>query len=106
MRGWRQGQCGRPAWCGRVSATRAGNKDEITFLLRDLEERGDNCPQKAGPVLGQGRISGHDCAEPQVHRLRAQWPQPHAVSNPSPAVLRGAVEKSKDRMWFFPKQLP
>lgn len=43
MRGWQQGESGWPAWRGRVSGARGGNKDKITFLLHDLEER-DNCP--------------------------------------------------------------
>lgn len=43
MRGWQQGESGWPAWRGRVSGARGGNKDKITFLLRDLEKR-DNYP--------------------------------------------------------------
>lgn len=104
-RGGPQGESARPARREQVPGASAGNRDEITFLLRDLEECGDNRPQKAGHILGHG-ISTHDRAEPQVRGLCLQWPQLHPVSRPSPAVLRGAVENSMDRMWFFLEELP
>lgn len=105
-RGGPRGESARPARREQVPGASAGNRDEITFLLRDLGECDDNCPRRQATSWVTQGISAHNRAEPQVRGLCLQWPQPYPVSRPSPAVLRGAVENSMDRMWFFLEELP